>query len=61
MLLQHFYLVSVCVSECVRMCGGMPVKVDAAKPVPVQLFCSVDLHSKLYMLVFTFCFSNKTP
>lgn len=40
---------------CVRVCVG------AARPSPVQLYCSVDLHSKLYMLVFTFCFSNKIP
>lgn len=35
--------------------------VGAARPGPVQLYYSVDLHSKLYMLVFTFCFSNKIP
>lgn len=41
----------------VRLCVG----VGAARPGPVQLYYSVDLHSKLYMLVFTFCFSNKIP
>lgn len=51
--LRYFYLVFV--RAVVGVCVG------AARPCPVQLYYSVDLHSKLYMLVFTFCFSNKIP
>lgn len=43
------------------VCEIVCVGVGAARPGPVQLYYSVDLHSKLYMLVFTFCFSNKIP
>lgn len=55
--LRYFYLVFVRAVVCVGVCVG----VGAARPGPVQLYYSVDLHSKLYMLVFTFCFSNKIP
>lgn len=47
--------------SCVCMWGCACGCVGAARPRPVQLYYSVDLHSKLYMLVFTFCFSNKIP
>lgn len=35
--LRHFYLVFVCEFACVSVCVG------AARPGPVQLFCSVQL------------------
>lgn len=47
---------SLPVCACVVVCGC-----SKARPSPAVLFGSVDLHSKLYMLVFTFCFSNKIP
>lgn len=52
--LRCFYLLFVRVRACgcVYGCGE-------ARPSPAVLFGSVDLHSKMYMLVFTFCFSNK--
>lgn len=58
---RSFAVFLSCVCTCGCVCVGARVCVGAARPGPVQLYYSVDLHSKLYMLVFTFCFSNKRP